>query len=143
MVKKTFHLIALGLLLIIITSCTSSIIPKGYYDTTTYTNANSGQLNNTLQLSIYNYEKKPNFANNKFMCKLDEEKRNLLEVLLSDFKDAVNASSFSDAFDFSISDIKSDDLAYIDYSDNQTNKYFAIYYYSNAKNTLYYCYLKY
>ena len=69
-----------------IVSCGSTeIIPKGYANKENYTNANIGQFNNTLQFSIYKYEKRPNLKNNQFLKPVSnnlEELENLLKTMI-------------------------------------------------------------
>ena len=75
MKNKIVNLLFVFLVLLMITSCTSTrIIPKGYTNKENYTTANISQLNNTLQLSIYKYEKRPNLNNNKFFILLNKKR---------------------------------------------------------------------
>lgn len=96
MKNKIVNLLFVFLVLLMITSCTSTrIIPKGYTNKENYTTANISQLNNTLQLSIYKYEKRPNLNNNKFLKPISNNFEELEELLIRfdkklknyDFKD--------------------------------------------------------
>ena len=82
-----------------IVSCGSTeIIPKGYANKENYTNANIGQFNNTLQFSIYKYEKRPNLKNNQFLKPISNNLEEL-ENLLTRFEQEIENYDFKDKYD--------------------------------------------
>ena len=82
-----------------IVSCGSTeIIPKGYANKENYTNANIGQFNNTLQFSIYKYEKRPNLKNNQFLKPVSNNLEEL-ENLLTRFEQEIENYDFKDKYD--------------------------------------------
>ncbi len=143
---KNILLLSIALLCIasFLTACAGAkIVPDGYVDSQFYTNSNSGQLNSTLELSIYYYDEAPSFAKNKFIKPVNQETKNLLEFFLELFIEAIKDYDFQDKFDLNLENISLDDFAYLDYGQLQGNSYFSIYYYEVSQKTLYYCYLKY
>lgn len=123
-----------------IVSCESTeIIPKGYANKENYTNANIGQFNNTLQFSIYKYEKRPNLKNNQFLKPISNNLEEL-ENLLTRFEQEIENYDFKDKYDIQLEDISTDDYAYIDYRISEKEQ-FSIYFFDTSQNILYYCYM--
>ena len=140
MKNKIVNLLFVFLVLLMITSCTSTrIIPKGYTNKENYTTANISQLNNTLQLSIYKYEKRPNLNNNKFSKPISNNFEELEELLIR-FEQEIENYDFKDKYDIKLEDISTDDYVYIDYRISEKEQ-FSIYFFDSSQNILYYCYM--
>ncbi len=138
--KNFRNSIFLLVILIFVISCSSTkIIPDGYIKKENYTSANIDQFNNTLQLSIYRYDKKPALNKNRFLELVDDELEQLLN-LLNRFEIEVQKYDFKDAYDIVSNDINNEDYVYIDYRFNDLEQ-FSIYLFDSSKNTLYYMYM--
>ena len=67
---KRILIILVFILTLSLVSCKDTIIPKGYSKKIDYTNASIEQINNTVQVSIYQYDSFPNVSKNKFFYSL-------------------------------------------------------------------------
>lgn len=139
--KKIFQFFLLLLVTIILCSCSTNIIPKGYSNREDYTNQNIENLNSTLQYSIYTYNKTPDLSKNKFLEKMDDMTKIKLELYLYDFEEEILKYDFKDKYTIKINEISNEDYVYIDYKEDTKTKYFMIYYLDISINKLYYCYL--
>ena len=101
--------------------------------------ANIGQFNNTLQFSIYKYEKRPNLKNNQFLKPVSNNLEEL-ENLLTRFEQEIENYDFKDKYDIQLEDISTDDYAYIDYRISEKEQ-FSIYFFDTSQKILYYCYM--
>lgn len=146
--KKRFLTIALLVALLVFPfglligcSCSSNnVIPKDFLNKETYTNAAIDHMNNTLQLTIYIYQEKPDFSKNKFFSKVDEETKELIKTYLTIFKEEINNYDFSSKFDVDLTKISLNDYAYIAVYSSQTKAEFSLYYFNADVNKIYYCY---
>lgn len=146
--KKRFLTIALLVALLVFPfglligcSCSSNnVIPKDFLNKETYTNAAIDHMNNTLQLTIYIYQEKPDFSKNKFFSKVDEETKELIKTYLTIFKEEINNYDFSSKFDVDLTKISLNDYAYIAVYSDQTKAEFSLYYFNADVNKIYYCY---
>lgn len=142
--KKIKFLVIILFTITCLTSCSTNIIPKGYVDLDTYTSQNIEQINNSLQYSIYVYDELPNMKNNKFLEKITQDDKDLLEVFLTDFEEEISEYDFYDKYIIDLDDIQDEDYIYIDYKEKEgLVEYFMIYYFDVSNNKLHYCYMMY
>ena len=139
--KKIYNIFVIFIMCLILCSCSTNIIPKGYINKEDYTNQNIDNLNSTLQYSIFTYDKTPNLSKNRFLEKINDDIKNKLEIYLIDFETEIQQYEFKDNYVINIADISNEDYAYIDYKTNDKTTYFMIYYLDVSSNKLFYCYL--
>lgn len=139
--KKVLSLLTIFGLLLLVSSCSTNIIPKGYVDVENYSNQNIEQINNTLQYSVYSYDETPNVSKNKFLEKVDEESKALLDIYLADFENEIQNYDFANEYTLNKDEITNDDYTYIDYRNDGETTYFMIYLLDVSDNKLYYCYM--
>lgn len=125
-------------------SCKDTIIPDGYSKKIDYTNASIEQINNTVQVSIFEYDKFPDLSDNKYLKKLNDETEVLLELFMPDLEEALVTYQFAERYElnldsFLIRECSDSDYVYIDYQKvDEEYEYFMIYYLKASNNTLYY-----
>lgn len=141
--KKIIILLSF-LMLLTLTSCSGNIIPKGYKNKLDYTNASIEQINNTVQVSIFQYDKFPNISKNKFLEKINEDTILQLTVFMPTLEEALVEYKFAERYNLKLESIlignySDNDYVYIDYKKVKGEyEYFQIYYLKEANNTLYY-----
>lgn len=139
--KKFIYLVIISTLIILITGCSTNIIPSGYIDVEHFSNQNIEQINNTLQYSIYTYDETPDMSKNRFLEKVDDDTKVLLDFYLDDFEVEIKNYDFATEYAIKISEITIEDYTYIDYKNDGKTEYFMIYLLDVSVNKLYYCYM--
>lgn len=150
--KKIISCLLIIICGILITSCSNNnIIPKGYVDSKIYSDASIEQIGHTIQYSVYKYDTTPNLSKNRFLEKVSENDKILLEIFLNDYilkleeydKES-DSHEFINNYKVDINNISNEDYVYIDYRENETGyEYFVIYYFETSYNELYFLQLIY
>ena len=141
---KRILIILMFILTLSLVSCKDTIIPKGYSKKIDYTNASIEQINNTVQVSIYQYDSFPNVSKNKFLEKISDESEVLLKIFMPTLEEALITYQFSERYEVKLDallvrEYSEDDYVYIDYKKTSDEyEYFMIYYLCASNNTLYY-----
>lgn len=149
--KKIYSLFIITILLVLMTSCNNNIIPKGYVSEKTYSDATIEQIGHTIQYSIFKYENTPSLSKNRFLEKVKDDDKTLVEIFLNDYNLKLeeydqnsDSHEFKENFKVDINNISNEDYIYIDYRKSDTKyEYFVIYYFETTLNELYFLQLIY